>query len=78
MGMCLAIPGKVEEIVDNIARVDFGHGVTREVDITLVDVNVGGYVLVHAGYAIQVLEATEAEETLNLWREMLRSTELDP
>jgi hydrogenase expression/formation protein HypC len=76
--MCLAIPGRVVEIVDNIARVDFGHGVTREVDITLVDVDVGGYVLVHTGYAIQVLEAAEAEETLKLWREILRSTESNP
>ena len=76
--MCLAIPGRVVEIVDNIAKVDFGHGVSREVDITLVDVDVGGYVLVHTGYAIQVLEAAEAEETLKLWREILRSTEPDP
>lgn len=76
--MCLAIPGKVVDIIDNIARVNFGHGVTREVDITLVDVDVGGYVLVHTGYAIQVLKAAEAEETLKLWKEILRSTESDP
>jgi len=66
------------EIVENIARVDFGHGVTREIDITLVDVNVGGYVLVHTGYAIQTLEAAEAEKTLKLWREIFQSMESDP
>ena len=76
--MCLAIPGRVVEIVENIARVDFGHGVTREIDITLVDVDVGGYVLVHTGFAIQTLEAAEAEETLKLWREILQSMESDP
>jgi len=76
--MCLAIPGKVVEIVENIARVDFGHGVTREIDITLVDVDLGGYVLVHAGFAIQTLEASEAEETLKLWREIFQSMESDP
>jgi len=73
--MCLAIPGKVLEIRGNAARVDFGHGATREVDVTLVDVREGQYVLVHVGYAIQVLEEDEAEETLKLWREILASME---
>ena len=73
--MCLAIPGKVLEIAGNIAKVDFGYGATREVDITLVDVEVGKYVLVHTGYAIQVLEEEDAEETLRLWREMLQYME---
>jgi hydrogenase expression/formation protein HypC len=69
--MCLAIPAKVVSITDNKAKVDFGEGVLREVDITLVNVEVGEYVLVHAGYAIQVLSAEEAEETLRLWNEIL-------
>lgn len=73
--MCLAIPAKVLEIQGNIAKVDFGHGTTREVDITLVDVKKGQYVLVHVGYAIQVLDEEEAEETLKLWREILSSME---
>lgn len=72
-GMCLAIPAKVLEIQGNIAKVDFGHGTAREVDITLVDVKEGQYVLVHVGYAIQVLDEEEAEETLKLWREILSS-----
>lgn len=74
--MCLAIPGKVLEIKGNIARVDFGYGTTREVDVTLVDVKEGEYVLVHVGYAIQVLDEKEAEESLKLWREILNSMEL--
>jgi hydrogenase expression/formation protein HypC len=69
--MCLAIPAKVVSITGNKAKVDFGEGVLREVDITLVNVEVGEYVLVHAGYAIQVLSAEEAEETLRLWNEIL-------
>ena len=52
---------------------DFGGGILREVDISLVDVKVGEYVLVHAGYAIQVLSQEEAEETLRLWRELLEA-----
>lgn len=74
-GMCLAIPGKVLEIDGRTARVDFGYGATREVDVTLVDVEVGQYVLVHTGYAIQVLDKEDALETLRLWREMLEYTE---
>jgi len=69
--MCLAIPAKVVSIAGNKAKVDFGEGVLREVDITLVNVEVGEYVLVHAGYAIQVLSSEEAEETLRLWNEIL-------
>jgi hydrogenase expression/formation protein HypC len=69
--MCLAIPGKVIGLTKNRAQVDFGEGVLREVDVTLVDVRVGEYVLVHAGYAIQVLDEKEAKETLDLWNQIL-------
>ncbi|MEM2337229.1 MAG: HypC/HybG/HupF family hydrogenase formation chaperone [Candidatus Bathyarchaeia archaeon] len=69
--MCLAIPAKVVKVQNSKAQVDFGEGVLREVDVSLVDVKVGDYVLVHAGYAIQVLSREEAEETLRLWREIL-------
>jgi len=69
--MCLAIPAKVISIEGDKARVDFGEGVLREVNVTLVDARVGGYVLVHAGYAIQVLSEDEALETLRLWNEIL-------
>lgn len=71
--MCLAIPAKVVSIKNGRAEVDFGEGVLREVDITLVNVKVGEYVLVHAGYAIQVLSPQEAEETLRLWSEILEA-----
>jgi hydrogenase assembly chaperone HypC/HupF len=57
--MCLAIPAKVTEVNGDLAKVDFGGGVVREVNISLVDVNVGDYVLVHAGYAIQVIDKEE-------------------
>lgn len=73
MAMCLAIPAEVVTVQDGKAQVDFGEGVLREVDVTLVDVKVGEYVLVHAGYAIQVLSREEAEETLRLWSEILEA-----
>lgn len=71
--MCLAIPAKVLSLEDTKANVDFGQGVLREVNVSLVDVKVGQYVLVHAGYAIQVLEEKEALETLSLWNEILQA-----
>lgn len=73
MEMCLAIPAKVISIKDDKAQVDFGEGVLREVNVTLVDAKTGEYVLVHAGYAIQVLDEKEALETLRLWNEILEA-----
>jgi hydrogenase expression/formation protein HypC len=69
--MCLAIPAKVLELDDKTAKVDFGDGTLREVNVALVDAHVGGYVIVHAGFAIEVLNEEEAEETLKLWKELL-------
>jgi len=47
----------------------------REVNVMLVDAKVGDYVLVHAGYAIEVLSEEEALETLRLWNEILDAAE---
>ncbi len=69
--MCLAIPALVKTLTDDKAQVDFGEGVLREVNVTLVEAKVGDYVLVHAGYAIQKLDKQDALETLSLWREVL-------
>jgi len=71
MNMCLAIPAKIMSVKADTAQVDFGEGVLREVNVALVKVNVGDYVLVHAGYAIQVLDEKEALETLRLWNDIL-------
>lgn len=58
-------------VKEDKAEVDFGEGVLREVNVALVSVKIGEYVLVHAGYAIQVLDEKEAQETLSLWRQIL-------
>ena len=69
--MCLAIPGEVVEILDDkIAMVDYG-GTRREVDITFVKPEIGEWVIVHAGFALQILDKEEAQETLALWDEAL-------
>ncbi len=74
MLMCLAIPAKIMSLQGEKAQVDFGQGVLRDVNVSLVEAKLGDYVLVHAGYAIQVLEEKEALETLSLWNDVLAST----
>ena len=72
--MCLGIPGRVTEIRDTellkMGTVDFG-GVTREVCLAYTpEVEVGGYVIVHVGFAINQLDEEEAKETLRLLQQM--------
>ena len=66
--MCLAIPARIEQILDTgDAIVDFG-GVKRPISLALVeDVVVGDYVIVHVGFALQRLDIKEAERTLALF-----------
>lgn len=73
--MCLAVPGQVVLVGPEVpelrmGRVRFG-GVSREVCLAFVpEVRVGDYVIVHAGFALTVLDEAEAERTLELLREL--------
>ena len=68
--MCLAIPMQVESIDGDTATVAVA-GTRREASVSLLDkVEVGDYVLVHAGFAIRVLDEAEAEETARLLNEL--------
>ena len=69
--MCIAIPAKVLEVKGDIGKVDFGGGLEKDVNLMLVDVKEGDYVIVHAGCAIQVLDEEEAKKTLAYFEEML-------
>ena len=75
--MCLAVPGKILRIKDNgRADVEIG-GVVREAGLELVPgVKVGDYVLIHTGYAIQIVDEKEAKETWDLLQELADSQEL--
>jgi hydrogenase expression/formation protein HypC len=75
--MCLAIPGRIIEIYNrnSMANIDYGDGTKRKANISLVDVKIGDYVLVHAGFAIEKLNEKEAQETLDLFREILATEE---
>lgn len=65
--MCLAIPAKITELKDNrLATVDI-LGVTRDISIDLTpQAGVGDFVLVHAGFAIEVVDPDYAQETIDL------------
>jgi hydrogenase expression/formation protein HypC len=71
--MCLAVPGKIVEISGDKAKVQYSEGVTNSANISLVDVKIGDWVLVHAGFAIRTLSEADALETLALWDEMLEA-----
>lgn len=80
--MCLAIPGKLEEITGQldetfrIGRVSF-DGISKQVNLTMVpEAMPGDYVLVHVGAAIQVVDETEARETFELLKQMGELDEL--
>lgn len=72
--MCLAVPGKIQEIYEKdglrMARVDFG-GVVREVCLAYVpEAQVGDYCIVHVGFALNLVSEEEAQQTLALLKEI--------
>jgi len=73
--MCLAVPAKVLEIDGQDARVIL-QGVELNARLDFVEgISVGDWILLHAGYAIQVLTEEEAQETLDLWEEFVGGEE---
>ncbi|MDR2967084.1 MAG: HypC/HybG/HupF family hydrogenase formation chaperone [Methanobacteriaceae archaeon] len=72
--MCIAAPAQVVEINkdEKIGFVDFG-GVKQQIKLDLInEIEVGKYVLVHAGYAIEVLSDQAAKESLEAWDDLLQ------
>ncbi|MFC2060155.1 HypC/HybG/HupF family hydrogenase formation chaperone [Chloroflexota bacterium] len=68
--MCLAIPALIKSIEGKEAEVEIG-GISRRISLWLTpEARVGDYVLLHTGYAINILDEAEAEETLNLLEEI--------
>jgi hydrogenase expression/formation protein HypC len=77
--MCLAIPSKIVEIQNGMATIDV-DGVQRSASLMLLeDACVGDFVIVHAGFAIQKLDAASAADSIRLLREAAAAVdELDP
>ena len=68
--MCLAVPAQIVEREDMVATVDVG-GVQRQVSMLLLpEAQIGDYVLVHAGFAMQQIDEEEAKLTWSLLQEM--------
>jgi hydrogenase expression/formation protein HypC len=69
--MCLAIPAKIVQKLDNDQAVVEVGGVRNNISLMLVDgVEVGDYVIVHVGFAITRLDVEEAEKSLALFEDM--------
>ena len=70
--MCLSIPAKIVELEGNVATVDV-MGNRRAADVSLVEEpQLGDYVLLHAGFAIEKMSAEDAAESLRIWEEIAR------
>lgn len=73
--MCLAVPGKIieiigEDVLERKGRVEFA-GVIKEIALAYVpEAQIGDYVIVHAGFAISLVDAQEAAETLKYFKEI--------
>jgi hydrogenase expression/formation protein HypC len=70
--MCLAIPAKIIKIneKDNTALVDYS-GVKKETKLDLVDAKIGDYILIHAGFAIEILDEKQAKLNLEVIEAMI-------
>ncbi len=79
--MCLGIPGKILTIYEDhgtkMAKIDFG-GVTREVCVEVIpEAKEGDWTIVHAGFALNLLSEEEANETLEMLREISELSEFE-
>ena len=80
--MCLGVPGKIIEIYEAgglpMGKIDFG-GVTREACLSYVpEAKVGDYTIIHVGFALNLISEEEAQETLDLLRQIAEvESELD-
>jgi hydrogenase expression/formation protein HypC len=79
--MCLGIPGKIIDIYDSggfqMGKIDFG-GVTREACLAYVpEAKLGDYTVIHVGFALHIISEEEANETLELLRQLAEAGEQD-
>ena len=69
--MCLAVPGKVREIYEEnglkMGLIDYSGTINRTCLEYVPEASIGQYVIVHAGFAISVLNEEEARKSLELW-----------
>ena len=76
--MCLAVPAEIIEISDGVATCRVGEGETTiNASIMILDeeVGIGDFLIIHAGFAIRKLDRKEAQETLQILREVMQAAE---
>ena len=70
--MCLAVPGKIIEIIDNIALIEFGNE-KRKADCSLLKCEIGEFVIVSNGMIIDKIPKKEALESLKMYKDAINS-----
>jgi len=80
--MCLGVPGKIVDIYEVngllMGKINFG-GVTREACLTYVpEASIGDYTVIHVGFALHLISEEEAQETLELLRQIAEASDEDP
>ena len=76
--MCLAVPLEVSQVVDNQTALVKQAGTTMEINISLLqDPKPGDFVIVHAGFGIEILDFEEAEQRLDLFRQVEKANRAD-
>ena len=73
--MCLGVPGKIVRINGEIGDIDFG-GVIRQANVSMVEASVGDWAVIHAGFASEIMDEEDAQETIKLWNEVLDHDEV--
>ncbi len=80
--MCLAIPGKLIELTTEnglkMGIIDVNGSQTRACLEYVPDIKVGQYTIVHAGFALKIIDEEEAAESLKLWQELIESGAFQP
>lgn len=74
--MCVAVPGRITEINGDYAKVNIMNNITQ-VNIKLVSVKVGDYVLIHAGCVLEVMKQDVAEEILEMFSSLEEVADYD-
>ncbi len=76
--MCLAVPAEVISIVDEVATCRVGEGATTVTASLMVldeEIKIGDYLIIHAGFAIRKLDPVEAQQTLQILRDVIAAAE---
>ncbi len=76
--MCLAVPAEIIAITDQSATCKVGEGSTTvEASLLIMDeeVAIGDYIIIHAGFAIRKLDPQEAQESLQILRDLIEAAD---